>query len=71
MGKLSKAQRDFLEGVGYGRPLRHADRAEDRVRQWCRRNGLAEVVRNPRRWVLTEAGRAALKDQSQPAGGEG
>lgn len=62
---LSEAQRDFLTRVQNGRPLRLADRAEDRVRQSCRRSGLAEIARNPRRWVITEAGRRALSAQER------
>lgn len=59
--KLTKAQTDFLDALVHGQRLRLADRAEDRVRQFCRKNGLAMVVMNPRRWVVTDAGRAALK----------
>lgn len=54
---LDPAEREFLECVRDGRPLGLADRAQDRVRQRCRNSGLAKVVKNPRRWVLTEAGR--------------
>lgn len=61
--KLTPEHRDFLERVRDGRRLGLADRAEDRVRQTCRRRGLAEVIMNPRRWVITEAGRKALEDQ--------
>lgn len=66
--KLTNEQRDFLERVRDGRRLKSADRSEDRVRQFCRQNGLAEVVANPRRWVITEAGRLALS--TNPTGGE-
>lgn len=58
--KLTREQRDFLERVRDGRRLKSADRSEDRVRQFCRQRGLAEVVMNPRRWTITPAGRAAL-----------
>lgn len=61
--KLTKAQRDFLERVRDNRALGPADRNQDRVRQACRRQGLAEVLMNPRRWSLTPAGRAALNTQ--------
>lgn len=60
--KLTEHQRDFLERVRDGRKLRLADRDEDRARQRCRQSGLAEVVMNPRRWILTDAGRAALSE---------
>jgi hypothetical protein len=58
--KLTTEERDFLERVRDGRVLKLADRPQDRVRQSCRRRGLAEVVMNPRRWVITPAGRNAL-----------
>lgn len=61
--KLTPEHRDFLERVRDHRVLPLADRAQDRVRQFCRQNGLAEVVMKPRRWVITEAGRKALEDQ--------
>lgn len=61
--KLTTEQRDFLERVRDGRHLKFASRDEDRVRQWCRRNGFAAVEMNPRRWVITPAGREALKEQ--------
>lgn len=60
-GKLTEAQRDFLQRVSNGTRLKLADRQEDRVRQFCRREGLAAVVMNPRRWTITPAGRAALE----------
>lgn len=60
--KLTTEQRDFLERVRDGKRIKLADRQEDRVRQSCRRSELAEVVMNPRRWVITDAGRQALKD---------
>ncbi len=58
---LSPDERDFLERVRDGRRLKLADRQEDRVRQFCRSYGLAKVVMKPRRWVITEAGRDALR----------
>lgn len=63
--KLTKAQSEFLRRLRDYRPLAVADRAEDRARQFCRRNGLAEVIKNPRRWAITESGRAALKDMGE------
>lgn len=59
---LTEAHVDFLKRVRDGQPLKLASRAEDRIRQSCRRDGLAEVVMNPRRWVITPAGRAALEE---------
>lgn len=59
--KLTDAQRDFLERVRDGRNLPPADRTEDKIRQSCRRAGWAEVAKNPRRWVITDAGRKALE----------
>ncbi|MDX0007849.1 hypothetical protein GOB40_14020 [Sinorhizobium meliloti] len=58
--ELTEREKDFLSRVKVGARLRLADRDEDKVRQRMRRLGFAEVVMNPRRWVLTEAGRAAL-----------
>lgn len=60
MEGLTEREKDFLSRVMVGARLRLADREEDKVRQRMRRLGFAEVVMNPRRWVLTEAGRAAL-----------
>lgn len=60
---LTQAQREFLECLRDGGKLPLADRAEDRVRQKCRRLGYAAVVMNPRRWVITDAGREALEDE--------
>ncbi|MCZ7488232.1 hypothetical protein [Rhizobium rhizogenes] len=61
MVKLTKSERDFLERVRDGRPLPSADRKQDRARQSVRRLGFAEVVMRPRRWIITDAGRAALE----------
>lgn len=61
MVKLTSAERDFLERVRDGRRLPLADDVQDKARQKTRRLGLAEVVMNPRRWVITDAGRAALE----------
>lgn len=63
--KLTVEQQDFLERVRDGRRLKSADRAEDRVRQFCRQNGLAEVVMNHRRWAITAAGRSALSTKTE------
>lgn len=60
---LTSEERDFLERVRDGRVLKLADRAQDLVRQACRRRGLAEVVMTLRRWVITPAGRQALEHQ--------
>lgn len=40
------------------------DRKEDRVRQWCRRNGLVRFDRSvkPARWFLTNAGIARIAE---------
>ena len=65
--KIDPDERDFLERVRDGRPLRLADRKEDRIRQRMRKYGLAEVVMNPRRWVITDAGRVALQSQGGDA----
>jgi hypothetical protein len=59
---MTPAQREFLERLRDGRRLGLADRVEDRARQKCRRLGYAVVVVNPRRWVITDAGLAALKE---------
>ena len=59
--KLTERQTDFLDALVHGRRLRLADRTEDRARQFCRKNGLAVIVKNPRRWEITDAGRSALK----------
>lgn len=58
--KLTKAEVEFLRRVRDGHRLPLADRTQDRVRQGCRRRGLAEVAMKPRRWALTDLGRAAL-----------
>lgn len=63
--KLTKTQREFLLRLRDERPLLLADRKEDRARQFCRRNGLAEVIKGYRRWAITEAGRAALKEMGE------
>ncbi|KRA58221.1 hypothetical protein [Rhizobium sp. Root651] len=61
MAKLTEQERDFLTRVRDSRPLRIADRKEDRVRQRVKKLGFAECVMGPRRWVITDAGRAALE----------
>lgn len=53
---LSEREEDFLLRVKDRTRLRLADREEDKVRQRVRKLGLAEVVMNPRRWVLTPSG---------------
>ncbi len=64
--KLTPDERDFLSRIRDSRRLRLADRQEDKIRQRMRRAGFAEVVMNPRRWVITEAGRAALAEEVKP-----
>lgn len=59
--KLAPVQRAFLECLRDGRRLPHATRWEDRARQAMRRAGYAVVLKNPRRWALTELGRRALE----------
>lgn len=61
--KLTPREHDFLLRVRDGRELRLADRDEDKVRQKMRRLGFAEVLPSPRRWSITEAGRALLAIQ--------
>lgn len=61
MVKLTNPERDFLERVRDSRPLKIADRKEDKVRQRVKKLGLAECVMGPRRWIITDAGRAALE----------
>lgn len=46
----------FLRSVKAGGRIGLADRKADRIRQFCRRNGYAEVLRGPRRWSVTEKG---------------
>lgn len=81
MARLTDAQREFLSIlVRYaGTPVHRsllplADREHDKVRQSCKRLGLAEFVggwrgkrREPLGWQITEAGRRAL----QEGGGDG
>jgi hypothetical protein len=59
---LISAEIDFLKRVKAGRKLKPADRFEDRLRQRLRKKGFVEVVKNPMRWSITEAGLAALGD---------
>jgi len=61
--KLSNREIDFLSRVVTGKHLPPADREEDRTRQKMRRAGLAEVVKNPRRWVITPAGLDAISSE--------
>lgn len=56
---LTAEQGEFQECVRYGRSLKLADRKDDPVRQFCRRNDLASVLVNPRQWVITTRGRDA------------
>ena len=59
--EITERELDFLRRIQAGRHFRIADREEDRARQKVRKAGIAEVVMNPRRWVLTPAGIAALQ----------
>lgn len=60
--KLTSDEREFLECLRDGRRLRLASRHVDRARQRMRRAGFAVVLKNPRRWTITPAGLAALKE---------
>lgn len=62
--KMTADERDFLERIRDGRRLEPADRVEDKARQRMRRAGLAEILMKPRRWSLTDAGRAALEQNN-------
>jgi len=65
---LADRELDFLRRLRDGHSLRVADRVEDRVRQRCRKAGLAQVLQEPRRWVITDAGRAALSTNTSDRG---
>jgi hypothetical protein len=54
-------ERNFLRSLIIGARLSAATREEDKARQFCRKHGLAEFVMNPRRWVITDAGRKAME----------
>lgn len=58
--KLSAKEIEFLVRLRDQKALALADRYEDRARQRMRRLGFAEVLKSPRRWHITDAGRAAL-----------
>jgi len=60
---LTPEERDFLERLKANRKLPHADNEQDRIRQRVRLAGLAEVKRQPRRWVITEKGLSVLSNQ--------
>ena len=78
MGKLTDKHLDFLKILAAHNTapvtralLPLADREQDKVRQDCKRMGLAEFVggwrgkhRIPSGWQITPAGRAALKERS-------
>jgi hypothetical protein len=70
LDKLTDLERDFLRRLRDRVELRPAFRDEDRARQSCRRRGFAKVEMNPRRWVLTDNGRACLEAALRPGGGE-
>lgn len=58
---MTPAEKDFLERLEFKhRRLPSADRVQDRMRQKLRKAGLIECVMNPRRWIITDAGRKAL-----------
>jgi hypothetical protein len=65
---LSERELDFLRRLRDGERLRLADYEEDRVRQRLRKAGLAQVLQAPRRWVITDAGRAALSTNTSDRG---
>lgn len=46
------------------------DRKEDRVRQWCSRNGLVRFDRSfkPARWIVTNAGLARMTELEREKG---
>ena len=67
MGELTPREREFLFRLHINMPLRMADREEDRARQSCRRAGLAVVLRQPRRWKITDKGREAISKSSGAA----
>lgn len=58
--KLTDVEREFLSRIEAGTHPGLADRKNDRARQNMRRLGFAKCVMNPRRWIITEAGRIAL-----------
>jgi len=67
--RLTKAHFRFLDDLYAVRPLRLADRVEDRVRQKCRRLGLVAWCGKPVRWQISGLGlavRAELERQEQP-----
>ena len=55
---LNLTKSDFLCRVVDGKPLRLADRLEDRARQSLRRLGLVEYAGKPKRWQATVSGLA-------------
>jgi hypothetical protein len=63
--KLTSAHMRFLKDIWADDRLRPADRNEDKIRQYCRRKGLAEVKKNPRRWELTARGLEVLNGKGE------
>ena len=53
---MTDEEYDFVRRVGHRLPLKLADRKEDKVRQKCRKAGWVEVLKNPRRWSITNSG---------------
>jgi hypothetical protein len=67
---LSELEVDFLRRLWRGDHPGLADREADKARQRVRRMGLAKVVMNPRRWVLTDDGRALFDPTPAPMEGK-
>lgn len=55
---LKPREREFLIAVCDGTSIGLADREGDKARQACRKRGLVEVLKNPRRWAATDLGLA-------------
>ncbi|TPW26842.1 hypothetical protein [Pararhizobium mangrovi] len=62
---INDLELDFLRRLRDSQPLASPDRKEDRARQRCRKMGLAEVVMNPPRWIITDRGRNVLEEHPQ------
>ena len=57
---MSHTPDEFLLAVEASKKL-HADRQSDKVRQKLRREGYIIIVANPKRWILTDKGKAHLE----------
>lgn len=66
MTDLTEHEIQFLDALHHGLKLGLASREQDKARQKMRRLGFAKVVMNPRRWVITPAGREALLGREDP-----